>query len=137
MIKDSALISLSDGSRLPAVEVYPGKSVLSFGPKHPVESRVVERKVESREDVVCLLLSNGKKLTGSRDQKVAVYRNANLRFTEMADVVIGDCLRGEEAGMPVILGVVGLAFDTRREVRLVGFDFDARRNFVANGVLCR
>jgi hypothetical protein len=137
VIVDSAKISLFDGTHLPAMEVYPGKSVLSFGHKHLIRAKVLERKVESREDVVGLILSNGQKLTGSRDQKVAVYRDVKLKFTEMADVEIGNRLRGENAGVTTIVTVIGLTFDFRKEVRLVGFEFDHGRNFVAEGVLCR
>jgi hypothetical protein len=137
MIQDTSRITLLDGTYAPAMEVYPGKSVLSLDYKGKSKSRVLERKVESREDVVCILLSNGQRLTGSRDQKVALYRDTHIRFSPLADVEIGDRLRGERAGIPVIVTVIGLLFDLNREFRLVGFEFDQGRNFVAEGVLCR
>ena len=125
-----------DGTYLPAMEVYPGKQVLSFGYKRITRAQVRDRKIENQQDVICILLSNGQKLTGSRDQMVAVYRSKSVRFTPMADVAIGDRLRGERAGVPIVVGVIGLAFEPRREVRLVGLDID-NKTFVAESVLCR
>ena len=101
-----------------------------------VNARVLDRKIESHEYVVCLLLGNGQKLTGSRDQMVAVCREKSVRFTPLSDVAIGDKLRGELAGMPVVVNVIGLGFDSK-PVRLVGFELDHGKNFVADGVLCR
>lgn len=137
MIQDTAKISMSDGTQASAIELFPGRQVLSFGHRHMMKARILDRKIESKTDVICLLLNNGQKLTGSRDQMVAVYRNHRMRFTPLADVEIGDHLRGERAGMPVIVSVIGLAFDLRKEVRLVSFQLDHDKTFVAEGVLCR
>ena len=138
MIVDDAKVSLFDGTYLPAVEVYPGKHVLSFGPTRKViRGRVLDRKIENQTDVISLILSNGQKLTASRDQVVAVYREKHIRFTPLSEVSIGDRLRGERAGVLTIVAVVGLAYDLRKEVRLVGLQLDKGKNFVAQGVLCR
>jgi hypothetical protein len=120
-----------------AIEVFPGREVLSFRDNHMARAQVLNRKVEMSREVIGLLLSNGQRLAGSRDQKVAVYRDKRAQFTELSNVEIGDRLRGEKAGMQVVVNVTGLMFYPRQEVRLVGFQIDHDKNFVAEGVLCR
>ena len=139
MIADRSKISMSDGAHLPAMEVYPGREgLLSFGLKQRwVNARVVDRKVESKPDVIGLILSNGRTLCGSPDQKVAVYCKKSIRFRELADITLGDRLSGEVAGMPTTVIVTGLLFYPKKEVRLVGFELDHGKSFVAEGVLCR
>jgi hypothetical protein len=137
VIADTAKVSLYDGTHLPAMEVYPGHQILSFAThRKTIRARVLDRKVENGQNVVCLLLGNGGKLTGTRDQMVAVYSDKQIRFKPLADVEIGNRLRGEVAGVQVVVNVIGLAFDTR-PVRLVGFRLDGQKPFVAEGVLCR
>ena len=137
-VADCTSVSLADGTFLPAMEVYPGKEVLSFLPtKKPGHARVLDRTVESHSDAISLLLSNGQKLTGSRDQMIACHRGRNVIFRPLADVELGDRLRGERAGVPVVVTVIGLSIDLNREVRLVGLQIDHDRNYVAAGVSCR
>lgn len=137
MILDTAKVSLVDGSQKQAIEVFPGGEILCFMARKMARAKVLGRKIENRSDVICLILTNGQKLTGSRDQKVAVYRNSNVMFRPLADVEIGDHLRGEKDGMPVVVSVIGLSFDGNRPKRLVEFHLDHDKNFVAEGVLCR
>jgi hypothetical protein len=138
MIQDTATVSLFDGTAAPAMEVYPGGQLLSFTPtKAPTRARVLEKTVANYTDAVCLLLGNGCKFMGSRDQKVAVFTDKQVRFKELADIMIGDRLRGEKAGVPIIVTVIGLSFDLNRQIRLVGFKLDHNKNFVAEGILCR
>ena len=137
MIQDTARVSLHDGTQQAAIEVFPGRELLSFGQGRMTRARVLDRKVENKADVVGLVLSSGQKLTGSRGQMVAVCLSKKIKFRSMNDVKIGDRLRGERAGMPVIVNVVGLLFYPRKEVRLVGFELDHGKNFVAEGILCR
>ena len=71
MILDSAKISLQDGSEIAAIDVQPGRSLAA----HKKLGAVLKnRTIENRLDVVGLVLSNGNKLCGSMDQKVAVIR---------------------------------------------------------------
>jgi hypothetical protein len=139
MIADIASVSMSDGAHLPAMEVYPGRDgLLSFGQKQRwVNARVVDRKVGSQLDVIGVMLSNGHTLCGSRDQRVAFQGKKFVQFRQLADIAIGDRLKGEVAGMPTTVIVTGLLFSPKKEVRLVGFELDHGKNFVADGVICR
>ena len=137
MIADTAKVSLFDGTHVNAMEIYPGHDVLSFGHKALTRARVVNKRVQNQTDVIGLLLNNGQKLVGSRDQKVAVHRKQNIVFLPMEKIDIGERLRGEKAGMPVILNVIGLVFYPRTAVRVVGLELDHGKNFVAESVLCR
>jgi hypothetical protein len=137
VIADNAVVSLLDGTQLAAMEVYPGRDLLSFQSRHTTHARVLDRKVETRQDAICLVLSNSLHLCGSPDQKVAVVKEKTVQFRMLSQVGIGDRLRGERAGMPVTLTVIGLLFYPRKNVRLVGFTLDHEKTFIAEGVLCR
>ena len=139
MIADCSKVSMSDGARLPAMEVYPGRDgLLSFGARQRwVNARVMGRRIESKPDVIGLMLSNGQTLCGSPDQKVGVHYKKSVRFRELADITIGDRLRGEVAGMLTTVVVTGLMFYPKKEVRLVELELDHGKTFVADGVLCR
>lgn len=137
MIVDSAKISMSDGTQTQAIGVFPGRELLSYEQRKMTRVRVKDRKVEMKNDVIGLLLSNGQRLCGSRDQLVGVCLEKIVKFRPLADVNIGDHLRGERAGMPTTVDVIGLLFFPRTDVRVVEFKLDHNKNFVANGILCR
>lgn len=131
MILDSARISLEDGSEGAAIDVQPGRNVAAYKKRCAV---VKEREIETREDVIGLILSNGRRLIGSRDQMVCRIGKTRF-FKAMADIEIGDRLMGWTAGMPVILSVIGIVCLTHKQMRLVSLTTTAP--FVAEGVVCR
>ena len=137
MIVDTAKVSLSDGTQTQAIGVFPGRELLSYESRKMTRVRVKDRKVQMQSDVIGLLLSNGQRLCGSRDQLVGVCLEKSVKFRPLADVNIGDHLRGERAGMPVTLDVIGLLFYPKTVVRVVEFTLGHNKNFVAEGVLCR
>lgn len=137
MILDTSKVSLANGESQPAIDLFPGREVLSYNQSRMGRAVVREKTVGAGNDVIGLVLSSGQRLCGTRNQTVAVMRNKTVRFTEMADVKIGDVLRGERAGVPIIVKVVGLLFFPRREVRLVQFEMDKGKAFIAEGVICR
>jgi len=137
MISDLARISLGDGARMAAIDVFPGREVLSpIRDARVTKARVLSRNVSSRHDAIGLLMDTGSTLFGSPDQKVAVCVNKTIRFRPLGDITIGDVLRGEVAGMPITIKVSGIVANPK-ETRLVGFRLDHDKNFVAEGVLCR
>jgi hypothetical protein len=137
MILDSSKVSLADGQLLAAADVYPGNEVVSYNQSKMARAQILDRKMASSNDVIGLVLSNGQKLCGCRKQTVAVQMRDRIRFRELSEIKIGDLLRGERAGMPVIVRVVGLLFFPRKDVRLVEFEIKGGRPFVAEGILCR
>lgn len=136
-IADDTFISMSDGTRITAMDVRPGRKVLSFKNSRLTLAEVLRQNVEMGKDAVGLILSSGQRLCGSRDQKVAVFKERNIRFTPLSEVEVGDTLRGERAGMPTTVNVVGLMSDPQKEVRFVGFTLDHDKSFVAEGIVCR
>jgi hypothetical protein len=138
MILDSAKVSLTDGTQAEAISVFPGRDLLSFHQEKPARSTVADRTVRESPSVMGLVLSNGQRFCGSEDQEVALYRNHRIRFVRLRDVMIGDTLRGERAGRATVVKVAGLVFyPPTKPQRLVGFDLDKVKNFVADGVLCK
>lgn len=137
MILDSAKVSLLDGSQKQSIEVLPGHSVLSFVNGKATRAQVLNRAIETKTDIIGLVLTNGQKLCGSPDQKVAVYRRKTLRYLALKEIFIGDHLLGERAGMRVVVGVTGLVFYPRNQARLISFELDRGKPFIAEGVLCR
>jgi hypothetical protein len=137
MILDSVEVALMDGTMKAMIDVYPGAELMSIKHDRAKAAPVVGKTVENHNDVVCLILSNGGRLVGSRDQKVAVFRNKRSYFTQMADVEIGAELMGSVAGGHAVVRVTGIMYHTKKEIRLVGLKFDGNESFVAGGVLCR
>lgn len=137
MILDTSQISLTDGSRETAIDLYPGHELISFVNSRPARARVVEKNVTPSSDVMALVLSNGQKLVGSRDQKVAVQRAEKVIYKNISNVMIGEILRGEMGGRYVTVKVTGLVFYPREQKRLVALKLDHEKDFVAEGVLCR
>lgn len=137
MITDDVFISMGDGSRIAAMEVRPGRKILSFKDSRLMLAEVLQQKVEMGKDAIGLVLSSGQRLCGSRDQKVAVFKEKIIRFRPLSEVETGDRLSGERAGMPTTVNVVGLITNHEKEVRFVGFTLDHDKSFVAEGVVCR
>ncbi len=135
MILDDSLITLRDGEHQKAMEVYPGKEVLSFKCGKSGRATVHAKVVGMQNSTVRLLFASGGSLTGSWDQPVAKVHAKNVRYIPMNEVGIGDKLLGERAGMPVTLDVIGRTLPGG-EARLVGFDTGGF-SFVAEGVLVR
>ena len=136
MIQDTAMVTMYDGEEKRACDVEQGE-VLSFNGIKPSRAVVTERRMENRRDVVGLILSTGKRFCGSQDQRVAVLRASNIVFRPLSDVENGDVLRGEEGGMAINIRVLGMLFFPHKEARLVSFDIEKGKPFVAEGVLCR
>ena len=138
MILDTAKVSLSDGSFKQAIEVYPGGELMSYMKSSDRSvGKVLNRKVDTKTDIIGIVLNNGQRLCGCRNQRVAVFRKQNVCYTRLADVEIGDHVRGQLQGMPIVLGVVGLVFYPRKEARLVEFEIEHGKPFVAEGVMCK
>lgn len=138
MIIESANVTMLDGSMTRAMEVYVGKDVFSFvHARKPARATVRGKKVEPSTEIIGLMLSNGQHFFGSRNQRVAVVHNKSVRFRPLCDIMLGDKLRGERAGMPVNVEVSGLVFNDHKEMRLVEFELDHDKPFVAQGILCR
>lgn len=129
---------MMDGTTRLAIDLPLEGAVLSFRNQKPVPTLLHSKAIENHDDVVCLVLSSGQKLLGSRDQKVCVVRNKRVWFTEMADVEIGDQLKGQAAGLLTLVRVIGRMCFARRQVRLVRLRLNHVDDcFVAEGVLCR
>jgi hypothetical protein len=137
MIIDTAQVSLMDGTTRAAIDVYPGWEIVTIHNNRMKSSPVVKKTVENQTDVVCLILSSGERLIGSRDQRIATFKNKRNWFTQMADIEVGAELAGAVAGANVVVRVVGIMYHPRKEVRMVGFTFPKHECFVAEGVLCR
>ena len=139
MIADVAKVSMSDGTFIQAIELFPGRQgLMAFNVQRlPVNGRVLDRKIETKNDVVALILSNGETLCGSRDQRVATMKDKRVYFKEMADVEIGTRLRGQIAGMPTSVMVVGTMFYPKKDIRLVELMLDHNKMFVVDGILCK
>ena len=137
MIADFARVALADGTTKAAIDLGPGWKVLTVRNKRPMPAPITERTIESHNDVVCLILSNGQKLVGSRDQRIAVWRKERNSFKEMADIEPGMELHGEVAGLPTVVRVIGVMFNARQQVRLVGLTLANNDCFIVQGVVCR
>jgi hypothetical protein len=137
MIIDTAQVSLMDGTTRAAIDVFPGWEVVTIDHNRVKSVNVVKKTVENHTDVVCLILSSGDRLIGSRDQRIAIFKNKRHWYTQMSDIEIGAELVGAVAGTNVVVRVVGLMYHPRKEVRMVGFTFPKHECFVAEGVLCR
>lgn len=137
MIADSAQVVLADGTMKAAIDLYPGGELLTIRAHKLRPVPVVEKTVENHNDVVCLILSSGQRLIGSRDQKVSVLKKGKAIFKEMADVEIGTNLQGAVAGAKTVVQIIGTLYFSRKCVRLVGFRFAQDDCFIAEGILCR
>ena len=138
MILDASKVSMADGSSQTAFDLLPGREVLSYHAAKMARTRVTNKTIGSGSDVIGLVFNNGQKLCGTRTHTVAVYtRKGRIQFKEFADIKIGDTVRGERAGMPILVSVVGLLYFPRKEVRLVGIETANGRPYVAEGVFCR
>ena len=136
MIQDTSNVTMYDGETRRACDVENG-AVLSFSGIKPTKAVVTERRMENRQDVVGLILSTGRRFCGSQDQRVAVLRPHNIVFRPLSDVESGDVLRGEEGGLAINIRVFGLLIYPHKEARLVEFQIENGKPFVAEGVLCR
>lgn len=137
MILDSSKVSMTDGSQEQAIELSPGRHVLTPVRGGMGAAKVTERKIDSHANVMGLVLGNGQKLVGSRDQKVSVWVKRQWNFRSLSDIRIGDTLKGEKAGMTVAVKVIGLVFYPDKPLRLVELQLDKDRGFVAEGIQCR
>lgn len=137
MIADSAKVVLIDGTVRAAIDLQPGTEVMTVRNRRMGPAAVVERTVENHNVVVCLILANGQRIVGSRDQRISVWRKERNWFTEMANVEPGMQLGGEVNGMPVTVRVIGVMFQSKQQARLVGLTFEKRECFVVEGIWCR
>jgi hypothetical protein len=138
MILDSSKVSMADGECKQAIDLLPGREVLSYHAAKMARTRITDKSIGSGSDVIGLVFNNGQKLCGTRTHTVAVFsRKGRIQFKEFADVKIGDTVRGERAGVPILVSVVGLLYFPRKEVRLVGFETVNGRPYVAEGVFCK
>lgn len=137
MIADTAKIALTDGTTKLAIDLQPGGEVMTVKNQKLGATLVVDKIIENHDDIVCLVLANGQKLIGSRDQRIAVNRNKRTWYVEMADIDIGMELVGKLSGMPVLVRVVGVMRYAKRQIRLVGLQIARNQCFIAEGILCR
>lgn len=131
MIADSSEIVLVDGTVKPAIEV--SEAAVLTTPRVRRGTAVVAKKVENRGCVICLMLSTGKTLTGTRGQLVGF---GPRRYKVMADIEVGDRLTGYEGGTKTVVRVVGIEYHDW-STRLVGIQTAGREPYVAEGVVCR
>jgi hypothetical protein len=132
MILDNSRISLEDGSDGAAIDVQPGRNLATHRKRFGV---VTESAIQIREDVIGLILSNGKRLIGTRDQLVCKVGPKVKNFKAMAEIEIGDKLLGWKDGMNVILSVTGIVCLTHKQVRMVSLK--TTEPYIADGVVCR
>jgi hypothetical protein len=137
MILDTAKIALTDGTTKAAIDLNPGGTVLSVFNYRVGAAPIVNKTVENHRDIVSLILSNGERLVGSRDQRVAIVKNKRVRFVEMTDVDPGVEVAGSVAGAHVVTRIIGIMYHANKEVRLVGLEMPKNGCFVAEGVMCR
>lgn len=122
------MVVIPEDSVKPAIELVPGALVAST--KYRRGTIITRRLIANREAVVSLMLSNGKTLTGTRDQ--LVYR-CSKRHRPMADIEIGDRLLGFENGVKTIVRVIGVSYHDS-STRLV--QLEVREPFIVEGVVC-
>lgn len=137
MIADCARVTLMDGTTKAAIDVYPGWEIVTIRHDRVRPIPIVEKLVENHDDVICLILSNGQRLVGSRDQRICRRNGKKMWFVQMADIDSGDELHGSINGVPTVVKVVGIMYYAKKEIRLVGFRFAKNDCFVVEGVLCR
>lgn len=137
MIADVTKVVMMDGSTRAAIDLFPGGEVMAIVHEKPRPAPVVEKVIENQNDVVCLILSNGQRLIGSRDQKIKVCREHRTWYTPFADIEVGMTLQGKVNGLTTIVRVVGVMYNAKRQVRMVGLRFDKDACFIVEGVLCR
>lgn len=105
MIADVALVTLLDGTRQAAIEVTAGRRLVSPGGGR--WTMVKDRQIRHSNSVIGLVLSNGRVLIGTWDQKV--WCQGKIRYyRQMTDVEIGDKLIGLENRVPTVVSVVGI-----------------------------
>lgn len=134
MIGDLSRISLSDGTVKAAVECGPSLELLTYRAGEMKRGRLVSRWY-AEGPLVKLILASGEEITGSADQPVGLADGKQQRWMQMGRVPIGTKLRGERAGMPVSVMVIGRV--ELRGGRLVGLETHNHVPFFANGVLCK
>ncbi len=133
MIADNSSISLSDWRERAAIEVYPGAELASPMSK---PTRVADRTVTTSRNAICLLLSNGKTLSGSGDQKIRRWGTYG-GFIRMKDIEMGQKLMGNVEGVQTVVHVTGIMWLDEEDVRLVELDTHEGRPYIAGGVVCR
>jgi hypothetical protein len=137
MIVDTARVAMSDGTTKAAVDLFPEAQILTFRNHKKAMTVVQEKKIQNHDDVICLVLANGARLLGSRDQRVCVCRDKKVWYSQLADIEIGTTLRGQAAGMLTNVRVIGILYFQKHQMRLVEFSRVKNDCFVAEGILCR
>lgn len=138
MIQDSARVTMPDGTYRAAVDLPTGGAVLSYRSRGALPTKIEQKNIVVSRDVICLILSNGRRLCGSRDLKVACYtKNNSMYFRSLADIGMGDEVVGNEEMTKTRVKVIGLMYQPKQEVRLVGLTTERNGPFIAEGVLCR
>jgi len=137
MIADTARVAMRDGTTKAAVDLFPEAQIMTFRDQKVAHTVVEQKKIENHNDVICLILANGTRLLGSRDQRVCACRDKKAWYVQMADVEIGTTLRGQAAGVLTHVRVIGILYFQKHQMRLVGFSRVNNDCFVAEGVLCR
>ena len=131
MILDTVKVRVSDGSEVAAIDVLTGRRLLTPGRR---STPLKKREVHMSTAVLGLMLSNGRVLVGSWDQKCWCMKKLRC-YRQMTDIEIGDRLIGLENGVFTIVTVTGIGCLTNIERRLVEFKMDTP--YVAEGVVCR
>jgi hypothetical protein len=137
MIADTARVAMRDGTTKAAVDLFPQAQILTFRNQKLAHTVVEEKKIQNHDDVICLILANGTRLLGSRDQRVCVCRDKKAWYSQMADIEIGTTLRGQAAGVLTNVKVIGILYFQKHEMRLVELSRAKNDCFIAEGVLCR
>ena len=137
MILDVSKVALADGAEKAAVDVSLGTDICSSD-RTVRHTQLVRRDIRDSDDIICLCLSNGRKLCASTDQKVGMIRkNGRLCYTVLSDILPGDKIRGQCQGVEIVLNVDGVLFYPKHRVRLVRLITNKNRSFIAEGVSCR
>lgn len=136
MILDASRIALVDGTEKAAVDVLPGAKLRSQS--HGQRVGLANRAIVERDNVLCLVLSNGRKLCGSTDQQVAMIKDTGrIVWRSLSDMYPGDRIRGDCDGVTIVLTINAVLFYPKHRVRLIGLVMDRKRSFIAEGVSCR
>lgn len=136
MIADNTPVSLPSDERKPIMEVYVGAEILTFRSGKPKKGVVKGKRAALYvRDLLRLMLSTGESLALSKDQTLAIAGDKKLSFRPASEILVGDTLRGERAGMPITVRVIGKAVEDR-PMRLVALDLGGDP-YICAGVLCR
>lgn len=132
MLLDTVKVRLSNGTEMAAIDVLTGRRLVTPGGRR--STRIKDRQIRMSTSVLGLMLSNGRVLVGSWDQKIWCLKKLRY-YRQMTDIEIGDRLIGLENGVSTVVIVTGISCMTDIERRLVRFETKAP--FVAEGVVCR